>query len=91
MCVYMLTSESNGILYIGVTNDLERRMYEHRSGLYEGYTKRHGLKKLVYYEEYSSTEDAIQREKQLKGWRRAKKNALIEKLNPAWEELMPYQ
>ncbi len=87
----MLTSESNGILYIGVTNDLERRMYEHRSGLYEGYTKRHGLKKLVYYEEYSSTEDAIQREKQLKGWRRAKKNALIEKLNPAWEELMPYQ
>ena len=89
--IYMLTDENNGVLYTGVTNNLERRMYEHRSGEWDGYTKRYGLHKLVYCEQWNRIEDAIHREKQLKGWTRAKKNALIATLNPNWEELMPYR
>ena len=89
--VYMLTDDSNNVLYTGVTNNLERRMYEHRSGESEGFTKRYGLHKLVYCEQWNSMEDAIRREKQLKGWSRSKKDALIAALNPKWEELMPYK
>ena len=88
--VYMLTDERNYVLYIGVTDNIERRMAEHRSGLYDGFTKKYRLHKLVYAEEWSSIEDAIHREKQLKGWRRSKKDELITGFNPKWEELMPY-
>ena len=90
MYIYFLTDEKNERLYIGVTNNLERRMQEHRSGLIAGYTKRYSLHKLVYCEEYGSTADAICREKQLKGWRREKKNALVNRLNPTWQELLPW-
>ncbi len=91
MFIYFLTDKRNDKLYIGVTGNLERRMREHREGVFDGYTKRYGLKKLVYVEEYGSTNDAIAREKQLKGWRREKKNALVHTLNPAWEELLPWK
>lgn len=91
MYVYILTDEQNQKVYIGVTADIERRMHEHRESLIDGYTKRYGLKKLVYCEAWSSTADAIRREKQLKGWRREKKNALIATINPLWEELLPWK
>ena len=85
--IYILTTKNNAMLYIGVTNDLQRRLYEHKNKLIDGFTKKFGISKLVYYEEYNEIEQAIAREKQLKGWKRAKKNWLIEKDNPAWEEL----
>ena len=85
--VYILTNCSNKVMYIGVTNDLERRLCEHRQGLVDGFTKRYNVKKLVYFEQGCSVEDAIAREKQLKGWSRAKKNALVESLNPDWNDL----
>ena len=91
MYIYFLTDDWNNRLYIGVTNNLERRIREHREGIQEGYTKRYGLKKLVYIEEWSNAVGAIQREKQLKGWRREKKNALVNELNPMWEELLPWK
>ncbi len=89
--VYMLTNEENTVLYTGVTNNLERRMREHRSGEFDGFTKKYHLHKLVYCEQWNNMNDAIHREKQLKGWRRSKKDALIAELNPKWEELMPYR
>ena len=85
----MLTDSENDVLYIGVTNDLIRRIWEHRSGTIEGFTKRYALHKLVYYDAYNEIKDAIAREKQLKGWRREKKNALIASMNPKWKELLP--
>ena len=85
--VYILASRKNGTLYIGVTNDLRRRAYEHRKGLIQGFTRRYGLKRLVYFEETGSIEGAIWREKQLKWWRRVWKIALIEKENPDWDDL----
>lgn len=85
--VYMLTNITNKVLYIGVTNNLARRLYEHKTGLFEGFTKRYHVDKLVYYEHFFNINDAIAREKQLKGWTRAKKNALVETENPGWEEL----
>ena len=75
------------MLYIGVTNDLMRRLYEHKNELVEGFTSKYHIHKLVYYEEYKNVEDAILREKQLKHWRRSKKKILIEKINPFWEDL----
>ena len=84
--VYILTSKENTALYIGVTNDLRRRLIEHKNELADGFTKRYHLHKLVYYEEFSEINDAISREKQLKGWSRRKKNALIEKRNPDWDD-----
>ncbi len=84
--VYILTSKENTALYVGVTNDLRRRLIEHKNELADGFTKRYHLHKLVYYEEYSEINDAISREKQLKGWSRRKKNALIEKRNPDWDD-----
>lgn len=69
--VYIVTNKPNGILYIGVTNDIARRSYEHRHGMIEGFTKKHGLKMLVYAEEYASIEEAIYREKCMKEWKRA--------------------
>ena len=85
--VYILTNKTNKLLYIGVTNDLRRRLYEHRNGVCEGFTKQYGIDKLVYYEYCNSVEDAIRREKQLKKWRREKKIALIEGMNLNWKDL----
>jgi putative endonuclease len=85
--VYILASQRNGTIYIGVTNNLQRRIEEHQSGLVEGFTKRYHLKELVYYEQTPSIEAAILREKQLKKWNRAWKVALIEKANPIWKDL----
>lgn len=74
-------------MYIGVTNNLERRMSEHKAGLIEGFTKKYNIRKLVYYEDYYEIKTAIDREKTLKGWIRAKKNALVETENPKWQDL----
>ncbi len=87
--VYIMTNRIYGTLYIGVTNDLGRRVWEHREGLLEGFTKKYGLKTLVYYEIFDSVVDAIHREKRLKHWKRAWKIALIENENPNWDDLSP--
>ena len=84
--VYIMTNYSQ-TLYVGVTNDLERRVWEHKSKLVEGFTKRYNVTRLVYAEESGEIEDAIAREKEIKGWRRAKKIALIKASNPLWEDL----
>lgn len=85
--VYIMANVGRNVLYIGVTNNLARRIAEHRSGLVEGFTKRYRLHALVYYETMGNINDAIHREKQLKRWRREKKDALIESLNPMWKDL----
>ncbi len=77
----------NGTLYIGMTNNMERRMYEHKNGLIEGFSKRYRLSKLVYFEFYQFVNDAIKREKQLKNWKRDWKISLIEKENKSWNDL----
>ena len=80
--VYIMASRRNGTLYVGVTNDLIRRVYQHRTGAVEGFTKKHGVKRLVYFEETSDVRSALQREKNIKHWSRAWKLALIEEVNP---------
>ena len=85
--VYIITNKHNTVLYIGVTNDIVRRIYEHKNGLLDGFSKKYNLYKLVYLEEYNNVNDAISREKQLKGWKRERKNQLIESINPNWIEL----
>ena len=85
--VYILASQRNGTLYIGMTNDLVRRVHEHKEGFVEGFTKRHGVKTLVYFESHDRAEQAIQREKTLKQWVRDWKIALIERDNPYWNDL----
>ena len=84
--IYVLSSISH-VLYIGVTNNLSRRIFEHKEGLIEGFTKKYHVKYLVYYEEYWDVHEAITREKQLKSWNRNKKCILIERSNPEWQEL----
>ena len=84
--VYIMVSES-GTLYVGVTNDLERRVSEHKSGLSGGFTKKYKVGKLLYYEEFGSVYEAIEREKQLKSWRRDKKVSLFEASNPGWRDI----
>ncbi len=84
--VYIMASRSR-VLYVGVTNNLERRLWEHRAGQPVGFTSRYRIRRLVYFEEYSSARGAIEREKQLKGWVRARKTALIESTNPGWQDL----
>jgi putative endonuclease len=84
---YILASKPRGTLYIGVTNDIARRAYEHRQGLGDGFTKRYGVHRLVHYEPHETARNAIQREKTLKHWVRAWKVALIEENNPAWRDL----
>ena len=84
--VYIMTNRSR-TLYIGVTNDLARRVYEHKSKSVEGFTKRYRMNRLVYFDSTSSVEGAISREKELKGWRRSKKIDLIENGNPRWKDL----
>ena len=85
--VYMMTNRRNGILYTGVTSDLLKRGYEHRNGLIEGFTKRYGLKILVWFEAYDDIRLAIQREHNIKHWPRAWKVRLIHEMNPGWSDL----
>jgi putative endonuclease len=87
--IYMMASGSGNALYIGVTNDLERRLWEHRSGTGSEFAKKYRVSRLVYMEEYDNPTDAIAREKQLKGWRRERKNELVRTLNPDFRDLMP--
>ena len=84
--VYIMTNVAK-TLYIGVTSNLEQRVYQHQHGLIEGFTKKYGLHQLVYFEQTEDIRVAIEREKQLKGWRRARKIELIETANPNWEDL----
>lgn len=84
--IYLMASDT-GTLYTGVTNDLQRRVEQHKQGLVEGFTKRYGCHKLVYFEESDSITVAITREKQIKRWRREKKEALIKTMNPKWLDL----
>jgi putative endonuclease len=86
-CVYMLSSQRNGTLYIGVTSDLIKRVYQHRMGMVDGFTKRYGIHDLVWYEIHEMMESAILREKQLKKWSRIAKIRLIEQHNGNWQDL----
>ena len=85
--VYILDSGQNGTLYIGMTDNLARRTWEHQSGVVPGFTKKYGVKTLVWYELHESRESAFRRERQLKKWNRAWKLQLIERLNPSWRDL----
>nr|VFK12251.1 MAG: putative endonuclease [Candidatus Kentron sp. LPFa]VFK12252.1 MAG: putative endonuclease [Candidatus Kentron sp. LPFa] len=85
--VYLLANERNGTLYIGVTSDLEKRVWQHKNDVIDGFTNKYRVHRLVYFEQYSDMPSAIAREKQLKKWRRAWKLALIEKSNPDWKDL----
>jgi putative endonuclease len=85
--VYIMSNRKDGTLYTGMTNDLERRVFEHKKKLYEGFTKKYNLTKLVYFEDTNSALSAIEREKQIKGWLRSKKIKLIEEMNPEWKDL----
>ncbi len=85
--VYILASKRNGTLYIGVTSDLVKRVWEHKNSSVEGFTKRYGVNQLVWYEMHESMESAIVHEKRLKEWKRKWKLELIESLNPGWEDL----
>ncbi|MEH6950059.1 GIY-YIG nuclease family protein [Nitrobacter sp. NHB1] len=87
--VYFLTNQPNGILYVGVTNNLVRRVFEHRSGFVAGFTRRHGLKRLVYFEIFDDIRSAIQRERNIKHWPRAWKVRTIVAVNPEWDDLYP--
>jgi putative endonuclease len=85
--VYILASKKNGTLYIGVTNDLIKRVYEHKNNLLKGFTEKYSVHQLVYYEQYQNINDAILREKRLKKWNRKWKIELIEADNPDWDDL----
>jgi putative endonuclease len=85
--VYLLTNFRQTALYTGVTNSLERRVWQHKHGTLEGFTKKYKCDRLVYFEEYGEIAQAIAREKEIKGWIRAKKNALVSAVNPDWNDL----
>ena len=85
--VYILASDRNGTLYTGVTSDLVRRVFEHRNGLVEGFTKKYSIHRLVWYEVHSTSDSSIKREKQIKDWKRDWKLELIDKANPLWDDL----
>jgi putative endonuclease len=85
--IYILTNRPNGVLYVGVTNDLVRRVFEHRSAFVDGFTKRYRLKRLVYFEKFDNIGDAIQREHNIKHWSRAWKVRTILAMNPNWDDL----
>ena len=87
--VYILASQPNGTLSVGVTSGLARRVWEHKNDLVDGFTKKYGVHRLVYFEPHVSMVEAIQREKQIKKWRRAWKIELVEKENPEWRDLWP--
>ncbi len=88
-CVYILASARNGTLYIGVSGDLIKRVYEHKSDAVKGFTEQHGVHTLVWYEQHESMVSAISREKNLKEWKRVWKLELIEEVNPDWDDLYP--
>jgi len=85
--IYLMTNEGNTVIYTGVTNDLKRRVYEHKEKLAEGFTKRYNITKLVYYEVFEDVENAILREKQIKGGSKQKKVELIHGMNEEWQDL----
>jgi len=85
--LYMMSNCWHTVLYTGVSNSLEQRVAQHKSGRFPGFTKQYNATELVYCEEFSEIDQAIRREKQVKGWSRAKKNALVEALNPEWKDL----
>ncbi|MCX6746015.1 MAG: GIY-YIG nuclease family protein [Candidatus Parcubacteria bacterium] len=85
--VYIMMNKMRTVLYVGVTNDLVKRTYEHKNKVYKGFTQRYNVNKLVYFEEYNDITQAIAREKQIKGWSRAKKLKLIESMNPYFKDL----
>jgi len=85
--VYLLTNWNNKVLYVGVTNDLNRRLYEHKNKIIQGFTQKYNLNKLVYFEETNDINAAITREKEIKKWRREKKDNLVNQLNPDWIDL----
>ena len=87
--VYILTNSRNGTLYTGVTSNLQKRVWEHKNNIVEGFSNRHSTHMLVYYEIHDNMINAITREKQIKGWKRAWKIRLIEKANPYWRDLYP--
>lgn len=82
-----MASSRNGTLYVGVTSDLIKRVYEHKNGSFKGFTEKYEVKDLVYYEPHESAENAIQREKNIKAWNRAWKLRIIEEMNPSWKDL----
>ena len=86
-CVYIVASKRNGTLYIGVTSDLPGRIWQHKHGIVEGFSKRYGCKTLVWYEVHGSMETAIAREKQIKEWQRKWKLRIIEEMNPNWDDM----
>ncbi|HEX6118810.1 MAG TPA: GIY-YIG nuclease family protein [Dongiaceae bacterium] len=85
--VYIVTNKPFGTLYVGMTNDVVHRAYQHREGLVDGFTKRYGIRMLVYYEEHATALEAIRREKNIKHWPRAWKIDLVRKMNPEWRDL----
>jgi putative endonuclease len=85
--VYIITNWNDKVMYIGMTNDLERRIYEHKHKLVKGFTEKYNVSKLVYFEQASDAREAIAREKEIKKWRREKKNNLVESTNPQWRDL----
>ena len=86
-CVYIVTNKPQGVLYVGVTSDLEGRIWEHRTHVYRGFTDSYNCTRLVWYEDYDEIVDAIAREKQVKHWKREWKIKAIEEMNPSWEDL----
>ena len=85
--IYLLTNWNNKVMYVGVTNDLARRVYEHKNKLVDGFTRKYNVHKLVYFEETTDVSAAIAREKQVKKWRREKKDVLVVTMNPEWKDL----
>ena len=85
--IYIMTNKNNKVLYVGVTNDLKRRVYEHKEKLVDGFTKKYNIANLVYYESTENVESAIEREKKIKGGSRTKKVALVERMNKEWRDL----
>ncbi len=85
--VYLLANWNNKVMYVGVTNDLQRRLYEHKNKLVKGFTEKYKVDKLVYFEETGDVTSALAREKEIKKWRREKKNNLVLSLNPEWKDL----
>jgi putative endonuclease len=85
--IYLLTNWNNKVMYVGVTSDLECRVYEHKNKLVEGFTEKYNVNKLVYFETTNDVMAAIEREKQIKKWRREKKNQLVVEMNPEWKDL----
>jgi len=88
--IYIMTNKGNTLLYTGVTNDLKKRVYEHKEKLVDGFTKKYNINKLIYYEAFDNASSAITREKKIKGGSRQKKVNLIRSLNPEWEDLYDY-